>query len=86
MWLLGTELRTFGRAVSALLRAEPSLQPWVLLFNCGYLVICYLFWLEEAYTNQGEVLFQLLDSSVSLPMIESHLHLTLPLCLSLLSV
>jgi hypothetical protein len=26
MWLLGPELRTFGRAVSALI-AEPSLQP-----------------------------------------------------------
>jgi hypothetical protein len=33
MWLLGFELRTFGRAVSALIPAEPSHQPGPLIFN-----------------------------------------------------
>jgi hypothetical protein len=34
--LLGFELRTFGRAVSALLTAEPSLQPPNPSFFAGY--------------------------------------------------
>jgi hypothetical protein len=33
MWLLGFELRTFGRAVSALLTAEPSRQPRTATFK-----------------------------------------------------
>lgn len=63
-----------------------SLGNSVLRFTFQLWLFSYLFWLEEVYANQGEVLFPLLDTSISLPMIGSHVHPTLPLCLSLLSV